>query len=116
MNNGKKRVTFAKYKLKKWSIIGEKYEKTIRKPKDVKVIDMREKNIEEELIQEHEEIYNKKEECSKRMANRDLAIHGLINPYMFNNNYLEDLSNQDQYLRPQDSNIRTKDNKYLKKD
>ena len=50
------------------------------------------------------------------MANRDLAIHGLINPYMFNNNYLEDLSNQDQYLRPQDSNIRTKDNKYLKKD
>ena len=43
MNNGKKRVTFAKYKLKKWSKNDEKYEKTIRKSKDVKVVDMREK-------------------------------------------------------------------------
>jgi hypothetical protein len=43
------------------------------------------------------------------MANRDLAIQGLCNPFMTDNNYLEDLSNQDQYLRPKDSNIKKKE-------
>ena len=44
---------------------------------------------------------SKKELCDKRMASRDLAIQGLCNPFMFKNDYLEDLTNQDQYLRPQ---------------
>ena len=42
------------------------------------------------------------------MANRDLAIQGLCNPFMIENNYLEDLSNQDNFLRPQDSNYKKK--------
>ena len=82
------------------------------------IVDMRENpNIEEELVKKHEDAYgNKREICSRRLASRDMAIHGVINPFMFNNNYLEDLQNQDSYLRPQDSNIKTKDNKYLKTD
>ena len=81
------------------------------------IIDMREKNIEEELIQNHEQTYgNKREICSQRLACRDKIIHGTINPFMIKNNYLDDLTNQDIYLRPQDSNIKTNDNKYLKKE
>jgi hypothetical protein len=100
MNKGKK-VTFAKYNLQKWTIDEDVYEKTKRKKEPPEIIDMREKNIEEELVNEHEETYSKKELCGKRMASRDLAIQGLCNPFMFKNDYLEDLTNQDQYLRPQ---------------
>jgi hypothetical protein len=105
--NGEKKATFSQYTLKKWSSTDDKYEKTPRKEKEV--IDMREKNIEEELIQTHENTFTKKELCDKRMANRDLAIQGLCNPFMTDNNYLEDLNNQDQYLRPKDSNIKKKE-------
>ena len=106
---GEKRVTFAKYNLKKWiPEIQVKFEKTSRIEKK-KVIDMREKpEIEEELVKTHEEIYTKKELCDKRMASRDLAIQGLCNPFMINNDYLEDLTNQDNFLRPQDSNYKKK--------
>ena len=100
MNIGPKKVTFAKYNLKKWTMDVD-YEKTKRINEPTERIDMREKNIEEELVSEHEETYSKKELCDKRMASRDLAIQGLCNPFMFKNDYLEDLTNQDQYLRPQ---------------
>ena len=76
------------------------YKKTMRNCKNSDRIDMREKPpIEEELVNVHEEIYSKKELCDKRMASRDLAIQGLCNPFMIKNNYLEDLDNQDQFLR-----------------
>ena len=100
MNVGPKKVTFAKYNLKKWTMDAD-YKKTKRIKEPPEIIDMREKNIEEELVNKHEETYTKKELCDKRMASRDLAIQGLCNPFMFKNDYLEDLTNQDQYLRPQ---------------
>ena len=110
MNVGPKRVTFAKYNLKKWQpSIEVEYKKTLRTEKKAEVIDMREKlPIEEELVKTHEKTYTKKELCDKRMASRDLAIQGLCNPFMFNNDYLEDLNNQDTFLRPQDSNYKKK--------
>jgi hypothetical protein len=103
-----KKVTFAKYNLKKWiPETEEEFKKTPRR--EAIPIDMREKpEIEEELVKTHEDIYTKKELCDKRMANRDLAIQGLCNPFMFDNNYLEDLNNQDQFLRPKDSNYKNK--------
>jgi len=104
-----KKVTFAKYNLTKWTIDMDIYKKTERNKETRKIIDMRNKNIEEELVQEHEEIYSKKELCDKRMASRDLAIQGLCNPFMFKNDYLEDLINQDQYLRPKNSNYKNKE-------
>ena len=104
----KKQVTFSKYRLTKWTKDSEDYSKTERVKKN-KTIDMRDKNIEEELIQNHEKMHgNKKELCSQRMAQRDMIIQGLINPYMFNNNYLDDLKNQDDFLRPKDSNYKNK--------
>ena len=47
------------------------------------------------------------------MAQRDLMIQGLINPYLGKNNYIDDLNNQENFLRPQDSNVKT--NKKLNK-
>ena len=102
-----KRVKFSKYVIKKWeSKNSEKYQKTERKKE---IIDMREKNIEEELIQKHEKIHNNKKELSnQRMASRDMIIQGLINPYLFDNDYINDINNQDKFLRPQDSNYKQK--------
>ena len=110
MNVGPKKVTFAKYNLKKWHpSVEAEYKKTLRTEKKKEVIDMREKPpIEEELVKTHEKTYTKKELCDKRMASRDLAIQGLCNPFLYENNYLEDLNNQDTFLRPQDSNYKKK--------
>ena len=104
-----KKVTFSKYKLQKWyPSVESEYKKTPRN-KNEKIIDMRDKPpIEEELVKTHEKTYTKKELCDKRMASRDLAIQGLCNPFMKKNDYLEDLSNQDNFLRPQDSNYKKK--------
>ena len=104
-----KKVRFVKYNLKRWVPTAEvEYDKTPRKEK-TETIDMRDKNIEEELIQNHEKMHsNKKELSSQRMAQRDMIIQGLINPYMFKNNYLDDLKNQDEFLRPKDSNYKNK--------
>ena len=102
-----KKVKFSKYVIKKWeSKNNEKYDKTERKKEK---IDMREKNIEEELIDKHEKIHsNKKDLSNQRMASRDMIIQGLINPYLFDNNYVTDINNQDKFLRPQDSNYKQK--------
>jgi len=110
MKVGPKKVTFAKYNLKKWHpSVEAEYKKTLRTEKTKEIIDMREKPpIEEELVKTHEKTYTKKELCDKRMASRDLAIQGLCNPFLYENNYLEDLSNQDTFLRPQDSNYKKK--------
>ena len=110
MKVGPKKVTFAKYNLKKWHpSVEAEYKKTLRTEKNKEIIDMREKPpIEEELVKTHEKTYTKKELCDKRMASRDLAIQGLCNPFLYENNYLEDLNNQDTFLRPQDSNYKKK--------
>ena len=102
-----KKERLSKYVIKKWeSKNNEKYDKTERKKE---LIDMREKNIEEELINKHEEIHNNKKELSnQRMASRDMIIQGLINPYLFDNNYVTDINNQDKFLRPKDSNYKQK--------
>lgn len=102
-----KRVTFKPvYTLKKWTK-DEKIEKSFRE-----TLDAKEENIEEAVVREHEHNYtveknNKREICSRRMAQRDLMIQGLINPYLGKNNYIEDLNNQENFLRPQDSNVKT---------
>ena len=114
----KKRVTFApQYSISKWSpSIKQEIEKTFRE-----VIDMRSKQgIEEELVTKHEKDYikkdfydkkecNKRELCSKRIADRDMIVRGGNNPFMVENNYLDDLTNQDKFLRPQDSNYKKKE-------
>ena len=49
---------------------------------------------------------NKRALSNSRLANRHMLIRTKINPYMANNDYLHDLSVQDQFLRPKDSNVK----------
>ena len=58
---------------------------------------------------------NTRELNSNRITQRDKMVK-LGNPFMKENNYLEDLRVQDNFLRPQDSNISSSGNKYLKTD
>ena len=104
-----KKVIFSKYILKKWE--SKNKEEIFKTKREKKTIDMRERNIEEELIKKHEKIHNNKKELSnQRMASRDLIIQGLINPYLFDNDYLDDINNQDKFLRPKDSNYNKQNN------
>jgi len=54
----------------------------------------------------HEESSNKRQVCNERISSRYMIIQTNINPYLHNNNYLKDLSVQDAFLRPKDSNIK----------
>ena len=106
-----KKVTFKpQYTYLKWSR-GEKFEKSVRNKEEVLPGD----TFEQEVIIQHEDNYkNKKEICSDRISNREQFVTGVSNPFMINNNYLDDLINQDIYLRPRDSNMKDSQNKYLK--
>ena len=97
-----KKVRFKhQYTYLKWTN-GEKCEKSLR----IKEIPQGD-TVEQELIIQHEDGFkNKKEICSDRIRDRDHLSQGISNPFMVNNNYLDDLLNQDTYLRPKDSNIK----------
>jgi len=111
MENKEKKVRFEpRYTFYKWCN-GEKCEKSLRKENII----TQGENIEEEIVIQHEDNFkNKKEICSDRIRDRDKLSNGIVNPFMVENNYLDDLLNQDMYLRPKDSNIENKGNKYLK--
>jgi hypothetical protein len=50
---------------------------------------------------------NTRELNSERMSQRDLVIQTSINPFMATNDYVSDLTVQDQFLRPKDSNVKS---------
>lgn len=43
---------------------------------------------------------------SDRISNRDKIIQTHINPFMSNNNYIDDLNNFDNFLRPKMTNMK----------
>jgi len=53
-----------------------------------------------------EEASNKRQVCNERIANRYMIIQTRVNPFIQGGNYVTDLSVQDMYLRPRDSNIK----------
>ena len=102
---------------KTWST-GEKYEQSMR--------DNRNKNIYEEIqnmdntkVNEEEIVDmrnhtnefrqrdNKKEETSKRMADRQMVMLGTLNPFV-KVDYLRDLQNQEEFLKPKNSSYKEK--------
>ena len=54
---------------------------------------------------------NKREINYDRLSKRQLVTNRQINPYLTGNNYLNDISVQDKFLRPKNSNfnVRNKD-------
>lgn len=69
-----------------------------------------EKTIRNELAQFSRMKENKKEKCLNVMMNRELIKNNNSNPFMINNNYLEDINNQEKFLKPQNSNYEKSDN------
>ena len=57
-------------------------------------------NITEERFVEQ----NKREQNYNKIAARHLMSRGNINPFHIKNNYVDDISVQDNFLRPKDSN------------
>tara|TARA_B100000795_G_scaffold81128_1_gene58328 strand:+ start:1570 stop:1977 length:408 start_codon:yes stop_codon:yes gene_type:complete len=52
---------------------------------------------------------NNREILEKRLNNRDKMGNCRVNPYLSSNKYLEDISNEDKYLRPKNTNEINKD-------
>jgi len=87
-----------KYKYWKWSnstIIAEKTSRQDKPPKSLPINN----NIPPKTDQ------NKREVCSDRISQREMHIQTNINPYMRKLDYVNDLKNQDEFLRPLDSNF-----------
>ena len=100
-----------------WSKKGEFLEKSQKK---IKVpIQPEIKSLEENMIiNSHQNVFveeNKREQNSERMSKRKLVTNRNINPFHIKNNYINDLSVQDKFLRPKNSNFNVK-NKDLNDD
>lgn len=49
---------------------------------------------------------NKRENSNIKLSQRDMMIRTSLNPYMTNNNYLDDLNVQEAHLKPKNSNYK----------
>lgn len=97
-----KKVSFKPmYNVFKWSG-DEKPDKSWREDKINKQINNENtENIEETLIKVHEAEYNDKELCINRLSRRENVKNIKLNPYLDNSNYIDDINNQEMFLRPQ---------------
>jgi hypothetical protein len=48
---------------------------------------------------------NKREDTDKRLSERQMVSQVSMNPYLTNNNYLDDVEARDTYLKPQSTNL-----------
>tara|TARA_X000000950_G_C13488845_1_gene486913 strand:- start:214 stop:465 length:252 start_codon:yes stop_codon:yes gene_type:complete len=78
-----------------WRKEGYEFKKSYRYKNDMK------NEIELEIVKMNDD---KRAECSERMSKREGVIQRNINPFL-KTDYLKDLENQDNFLRPKDSNI-----------
>lgn len=97
--------TSNKYNIWKWKADDEKVNKTKRKTK-IKEIGERLKDIQiENLKYMTKKNINSKEVCSQRISERMMLKQRTCNPFLSNTNYLSDLSVQEEFLKPQNSNF-----------
>ena len=101
----------------RWSKKGEHLEKSAKSEKPTIPFNKKENTVaylspltlEEKIIRDtmfHEE--NKREKNDERLSKRKLVTNRQINPYLIGNDYLNDLSIQDNFLRPKNSNFNVK--------
>ena len=83
------------YKMWVWRKEGYEFKKSYRYKNDMK------NEIELEIVKMNDD---KRAECSERISKREGVIQRNINPFL-KTDYLKDLENQDNFLRPKDSNI-----------
>jgi len=108
-----------------WST-GEQYEQSKRENRnkniyeEIKHLDnqdqpkekVSEHELEQEIIDMREQTVlqfkdNRREEASKRMGEREMIMVGTLNPFV-KSDYLKDLQNQEEFLKPQNSNFNEK--------
>jgi len=109
-----------KYKYWKWSNSKTKQLKTLRKKKgenqqnnkldntrqpqlNQNKIDIDLKIARLETIEKKEP--NKREMCNNRISQRDMLIQTNVNPFLTKETYVDNISVQDNFLRPLDSNF-----------
>jgi len=51
--------------------------------------------------------FNKREDTDKKLSERQMMCQVNMNPYLTNNTYVQDLSNQDKFLKPVSTNYET---------
>jgi len=95
------------YNIWKWKVDDEKVNKTKRKD----VSETKRKIEKDNQIKKHitKKNMNSKEECSQRISERIseriMIKQRTCNPFLSNTNYLRDLSVQEEFLKPQNSNF-----------
>ena len=93
------------YNVWKWTIKDEKMEKSKIKAK----LREMEENIRTQQFDNLKILVNKeinsKEVCAKRLGERLQMKQRTFNPFLCNNNYLSDLSIQENFLKPKNSSF-----------
>ena len=98
-----------------WSKKDEYLEKSQKRVKEMKEAAPAETNVqslEEKIIRHsHENNFieeNKREQNYERLSKRKLVADSRISPFHVKNNYINDISVQDAFLRPKNSNFNVK--------
>ena len=95
-----------------WSKKGEHLEKSYKSQHPKMKVEVKKKtppndtSLEAQIV--NQAIFaedNKREINYDRLSKRKLVTNCKINPYLTSNNYLNDISVQDQFLRPKNSNF-----------
>ena len=117
-----KRVSFKPmYKVFKWEGIDGKPDKSRREKNNSQLniqnnpgnFPLDNGNIEHQLIKTHEQNFNDKEICIQRLSRRENVKNIKLNPYLDNSNYVNDINNQERFLRPQYSSYQKNSNNNL---
>ena len=93
------------YNIWKWKVDDEKVNKTKRKTKIKQISERIKENQMENLSYMTKKDKNGKEICSKRISERIMIKQRTCNPFLSNTNYLSDLSVQEEFLKPKNSNF-----------
>tara|TARA_B110000444_G_C18818274_1_gene586317 strand:- start:94 stop:438 length:345 start_codon:yes stop_codon:yes gene_type:complete len=94
-----------KYNIWKWKVDDEKVNKTKRKTKINEISERLKDSQIENLRYITKKNTNSKEVCSQRISERMMIKQRTCNPFLSNTNYLSDLSVQEEFLKPQNSNF-----------
>ncbi len=94
------------YRCWTWTLNNEKMEKTKKKAKikemEERIRDTQIENL--KYINSKDEKRNNKEISSKRLSERVQIKQRVFNPYLRNSDYLSDLTVQENFLKPKNSN------------
>ncbi len=86
----------------KWSK-GEQYERSLRRTEKKALEVNPESTIDKCMLQGYTRKSNKRDEQNEKLSGREMMVQTSINPFMNNQNYLDDIKKESEYLRPQKS-------------